>query len=239
MYDQYIAKSLKGWSVFNRGVAYLTQAEYRVKVHRDPSQEIQNALRDFKAALDLVPNLPPAILQLAAVHVLQARHRITSGSNAKSDLDRAADLLSKIGQQDSASPERDLIEGRMHFAYALWQLRKTQNADRYFDQAVTALHRANQRNPGETAPLLELASVYLKRAETSSNPSIWIEKGLESLKKAEMINPHNAEISALRASFLHLASRIQNDPELESEASRLMRSALQKNANLRFEYSLK
>ena len=239
LYDQYLATSLKGWSVFNRGVAYLTQAEYRVKVHRDPSQEIQNALRDFKAALDLLPNLSPAILQLAAVHVLQARHRITSGSNAKSDLERAADLLSKIGQQDSASPERDLIEGRMHFAYALWQLRKTQNADRYFDQAVTALNRANQRNPGETAPLLELASVYLKRAESSSNASIWIEKGLESLKKAEMINPHNAEISALRASFLHLASRIQNDPELESEASRLMWSALQKNANLRFEYSLK
>ena len=239
LYEQSLA-STKAWTAFNLGIAYLSRAEYKGRIGQDATEDLQNASLIFRRALELQPNFPPALVQLAATHVWKARFGLSSGKNPALELRKAEKYLKQAKEQDSSSPEFELALGRLYFVDALWRMKERQKADSLFDQAVKAFQGYIQRNPGDVTPHLELATLYRKRAEFSAKDPVaagkWIDAGLQSIAGAEKINPNNAENSASRGTLLHLRGRISNDSALLREGTEMIQAALQKNPHLQFEY---
>jgi serine/threonine protein kinase len=239
-YNKSLDITPKIWGIFNRGVAYLTRAEYKFRTTQDPKADILRAENDFQKALELIPDLSPAVLQRAAVHLLKARLLFKNGENPAPELNLAKTILNQHKKLDPASAEASLIEGQIHTLFGRWSMKKQQNPSLFFDQAITRIQKSIELNPNEVMAYLELASAYRYGADwllhNGQPANEWIERGLQKTMEAEKIKPDQFEILALRSTLLKLKSRVSNDAVLAQEASNLLHKAMEKNAFLKAEY---
>jgi serine/threonine protein kinase len=241
LYNRSLTADDKAWTVFNRGAAYMTRAEYKLRSKQDPTTDLKHAASDFQKSFELSADFSPPILQFAAVHATQAQWLILSGQNPISEINRSQQFLHQYEKLDPNSAQAYLIQAQIHTLTGRWNIKNRERPTSNFEQAITDIQKSIKLNPNEIAAYLQIATVYRHGAEwlivNGHHALDWIDPGIQKTFEAEKINPDNAEVLALRSRLLKLKSKSLNDPSLNQQAAELLDLALKRNALLKSEYA--
>jgi serine/threonine protein kinase len=241
LYNQALTSDQRAWTLFNRGAAYVTRAEYKLRIKKDPTTDLKKAVYDFQLALGLASDLSPSILQFAAVHSIQAHWLLGSGQNPTSELNLGQQYLDQYQKLDPQNPSVYLIQAQINTIRGQWNIKNRQSPMSNFELAITNIQKSIGLNPNETTAYLQIASVYRHGAEwlivNGYRALDWIDQGIQKTLEAEKINPDNAEVLALRSTLLKLKSEALNDSSFDQQAKKLLDQALKRNEFLKEEYT--
>jgi hypothetical protein len=96
-----------------------------------------------------------------------------------------------LGWRNSILPD---LEDQLQHGPAQRKLEASQRAGQYLRQRILRpLETAAHADPGNSAPLLELAQWLGEHGKVASDPSRSFENGLEQARKAEQLDPDNKE----------------------------------------------
>jgi len=239
-YHKSVDDNPQSWALFNLALAHITRAEHRFKIQKDPEEDLVAAEKHLQKSQELTTDLPPAKLQSAAAHILQARFLFASGKNPVPEIDKAQTNLNTFSKYNEANAEGLLAQSTIHLMRAKWRNKQRLDSTLLLDQAISYSEKAISQNPNDANAYVQLASIYRLRVEIMAGEGKeveqWIELGLRKTDAAQKINP-SLEALALRGCFLHFKSNLTKDPDLGHHASEMIKEALSKNPFLKSEYA--